>query len=278
MIKIGLAQINVTLADRKANEQRVADWMAHWVGPRGAADYTTVVVLPELWNQGFDVAHGVAGADRDAEQAVDFLSGLAQRYGVWFAGGSVLASSNGRLVNRALAMDPRGKLVASYDKAHLTQQLDENKLFQHGERMGTFDLDGVPSAQIVCYDLFFPEWVRLHALAGTQVLFVAAAWPLAAVSRWQGLLRGRAAENSIFVAGCNQTGFAGHTLMGGASAVVDPRGVVACSAGYDLIEGPFAVVDLSLVQQCRDRPKMYEDRRPDLYRRWEKMVDQGEKG
>ena len=129
MLRIGLAQMDIKLGDREANFAAVEEWMKKYWTP---SETETAVVLPEMFDVGYVIDEAEKYADRGAERAVEFLSGLARRYNVWFAGGSVLARDGGAAVNRALVVNPRGEYVAHYDKVHLVPMMDEDKYLRGG--------------------------------------------------------------------------------------------------------------------------------------------------
>ena len=129
MLRIGLAQMDIKLGDREANFAAVEEWMKKYWTP---SETETAVVLPEMFDVGYVIDEAEKYADRGAERAVEFLSGLARRYDVWFAGGSALAWADGAAVNRALVVNPRGEYVAHYDKVHLVPMMDEDKYLRGG--------------------------------------------------------------------------------------------------------------------------------------------------
>jgi predicted amidohydrolase len=69
-----------------------------------------------------------------------------------------------------------GRLRASYRKAHLWGR--EAELFTAGDEPPPVVATAVGRvALMICYDLEFPEWVRLAAQAGAEVVAVPANWP-----------------------------------------------------------------------------------------------------
>jgi omega-amidase len=110
-----------------------------------------------------------------------------------------------------------------YDKIHLFRPCRDHRFFAPGRSVGTFLFTRprlrVRLGVIICYDLRFPELTRMMAAAGMQILLVPARWPSARDDAWSALLKARAIENQIFVAGCNALG-----NEGGASYVFGPEG------------------------------------------------------
>jgi predicted amidohydrolase len=79
------------------------------------------------------------------------------------------------LLNGAAMVDGSG-VVARYAKAHLWDR--EQEIFVAGDAPPTvLDTPYGRLGLMVCYDLEFPEWVRLAAEAGTEILAVPVNWP-----------------------------------------------------------------------------------------------------
>ena len=84
-------------------------------------------------------------------------------------------------------------------------------------------------AVMICYDLEFPEWVRLPALAGAQLLCAPVNWPLA--PRPQGerpaemvKAQANAAVNRLFIAVCDRCETERGVAWIGGSVIVDADG------------------------------------------------------
>ena len=262
MLRIGLAQIDIKLGDREANFAAVAGWMKKYWTP---SETETAVVLPEMFDVGYVIDEADKYADDGAARAVEFLSGLAREYGVWFAGGSVLTLAGEVAVNRALVINPRGEYVAHYDKVHLVPMMREDESLRGGSEFCMFEIGGVKCALAICYDLRFCEWFRMGALAGAELFFISAEWPRPRIEHWRTLLRARAIENMIYIAACNRVGDTPSDSFPGYSAVIDPWGAPLCEAG----EAPFAAfieVEPKQAEKIRRHIKTLEMRRPELYK------------
>lgn len=262
MLRIGLAQIEVKLRDRAENFKTVERWMERYHTP---SDTETIVVLPEIFDVGYVIGEAGRYADREAAQAAEFLGGLARRYNVWFAGGSVLAMTEEGAVNRALLINPQGEYLAHYDKVHLVPMMDEEKYLRAGSAPGLFEIGGVKINNVICYDLRFCEWLRMGALAGAQLCLVSAEWPVSRIEHWSTLLRARAIENMMFVAACNMVGATEADDFGGRSAVVNPWGRTLYEGGEGE-EGAFICIEPRESDEIRGYIKAFDMRRPELYR------------
>ena len=261
MLRVGLAQINIEIGNREANFQRVEEWMCEHYSP---AQEKTAIVLPEIWDVGYDLENAATLADPEGNLAAKFLGSLARKYGVWFVGGSVMAGTPEGPVNRAQVINPEGALVGYYDKAHLIPLMDEPKFLRAGNAKCSFDWEGTEAGCVICYDIRFCEWLRRYAVEGAEVLFVSAEWPKIRIDHWKAILRVRAIENMMYVVACNRVGESKGTLFGGASMVVDPWGEVLYE-GAEGEEGRFLSFDPAKVAEIREHLQVFNMRRPELY-------------
>jgi predicted amidohydrolase len=262
MLTVGLAQIDVRIADRSCNQSRVRAWMARYCKKEHRG---SVVVLPEIWDVGYALREKEQLADEEGNMAAAFLGSLAKESGVYFAGGSVLAGTKEGAVNRAQVINPDGVLVAGYDKAHLVPMMEEPLYLKGGNKRCVFDLAGVKAGCVICYDLRFCEFIRRYALDGIKVLFISAQWPESRITHWITLLKARAIENMMYVVACNRVGTSGDTLFGGNSMVVDPWGEILYQASANLEEGAFVSFDPETAATVRESLKVFDMRRPELY-------------
>lgn len=261
MIRVGLAQIDIRIGDRAKNFETVEAWMAKFCT---SSELETVVVLPEIFDVGYAIEEAEKYADKDAEQAVEFLGNLAKKYNVWFAGGSILCKTEEGIVNRSLVINPKGEYVNNYDKVHLIPLMDENLYLKAGERECIFEIQDLKGSCLICYDIRFCEWMRLIAVHGAQVFFISAEWPTIRIDHWIALLKARAIENMMYVVACNRIGNSKNTEFGGHSLVIDPWGNVLYE-GSEGPEGAFVEIDPDKVSEIREHLKVFEVRRPELY-------------
>ena len=228
-------------------------------------DRPDTLLLPELWRLGFYPKPIRDYADPDGSDARATLSRLAQRYQVNIVGGSVANAIGPQVFNSCYVFDRLGRLITTYHKTHLFSPSGEDQDFTAGDKLVTFQLDGVTCGVLICYDIRFPELARRLTLDGIEILFLPAAWPLARLIHWQTLIRARAIENQIFVAACNEAGsLPGGEPLAGHSALIDPWGEILAEAdeGEAIL---FANLRPVIRQQIRQSMDIQKDRRPDLY-------------
>ncbi|MGW3490569.1 carbon-nitrogen hydrolase family protein [Streptomyces sp. NPDC001054] len=275
-LRLALAQSSGTPGDVRANLDALDALAA-----RAASSGAHLLVAPELFLSGYAPEHrspqaGVAGsrsepdapplaalALEEAEAAAE-LGALARRHGL-----AVLAGyperAGSATYNSALLVGPEGAPLAAYRKTHLYGPY-ERAVFTAGDRaVVQAELRGIRLGVLICYDVEFPENVRAHADAGTEVLLVPTALlaPYDFVAR--SLVPVRAFESQLHIAYVNRTGPEGGFDFVGLSCLAAPDGTASARAGA----GPellLAEADPALLAASRAANPYLADRRTDLYR------------
>jgi predicted amidohydrolase len=129
-------------------------------------------------------------------------------------------------------------------------------------------------AVMVCYDLEFPEWVRIPALAGAQLLCVPTNWPSfprPAGERPMEVVRAQAAAsvNRMYVAACDRAGPERGVDWVGASVIFDPDGW-PLAGPLDDQEGTIMAacqLETATDKKISEHNDVLGDRRPGLYHR-----------
>ncbi|WP_198470574.1 carbon-nitrogen family hydrolase [Acetomicrobium sp. S15 = DSM 107314] len=260
-MKVGIVQLDVKLGKPAENFKKVAQMLE---GESAKGVLPQALVLPELWSTGYALERADELASPEGIESAHFLGELAKRYGMWFVGGSVLAKTTGGFANRAQVINPKGELVAIYDKIHLIRLMEEDKYFIRGKKRCLFDLDNIKAACVICYDIRFPELARRLALEGAKILFVSSEWPKERIEHWRILLLARAIENQMYVVACNRCGSSAGTTFGGHSMIIDPWGSILYEAGEEEAFGT-AEIDIAKVDEVRRFLPVFEDRLPEAY-------------
>jgi len=257
-LNLSLGQMNVQLGEPEANLARVSAWTAE-AARRGSA----LVLFPELWSTGYDLENWQRHASPPGQGMFPRLAGLAREHHIAL-GGSVLEVRDGKAYNAFALFDAEGALSATYRKTHLFRLMDEEKWLAPGEGLEMVEAEWGLTGLGVCYDLRFPELFRHYALRGARLVLLPAEWPARRAYHWQTLLRARAIENQMFLAGCNRVGESKGEVFGGGSAVIDPWGEAVVEGGSSeaLLT---AEIDLDMVDAVRQRIPVFNDRRPEIY-------------
>ena len=260
-MKVSILQMEVKIGDIEANMRAVEEGVAVVVREQ-APD---VVVLPELWNTGYVPKVAAELAKGQRERLCPWMAELAMRHNITLVGGSIANELHGRVYNTSFVFDAEGVILAEYNKVHLFSPANEHHLFDGGDLLPTFYIGGRRAAVITCYDIRFPEFTRMAALKGIEVLFVVAAWPYPRQDHWDILLKARAIENQIFIVAANTVGTAGKVTMCGRSVVLDPWGLPLAMAGDEetvlTAELPFMLRD-----SAKGKINVMADRKPHVYR------------
>lgn len=164
---------------------------------------------------------------------VDALLRLTYRVGIKVVAGMFEAiPGDDRVYNTAVVVDPRDGVVAAHRKQFLYDAFGEKESDRF--RPGTDDppivaVEGFKVGLATCYEIRFPSYIQQIADRGADVLLLPAAWVAGPLKEdhWQVMLRARAMENTIYVAGAGMTG----VKYCGRSMIVDPLGVVEVGLG-----------------------------------------------
>ena len=271
--QIAVAQLAITVAEPDANRQAAAEAVAE-----AAAAGARLVVLPELSDSGyvFDAEDPAAEARGLAAPVADSATlrqwqALAGLHRLVIVGGFCELGADGRLYNSAALVDASGTR-AVYRKAHLW---DNEKIpFTPGDAAPpVVETEFGRVAVMVCYDLEFPEWTRLVALDGADLIAAPVNWP---GYRWPAGERpaevikaqAAAAANGVFVAVADRCRDERGVSWISGSLIAGPDGYPL--AGPVLADRPAVLTAACDLPRARDKSvsghnDLLADRRPELY-------------
>ncbi|MFJ1563420.1 carbon-nitrogen hydrolase family protein [Streptomyces erythrochromogenes] len=259
-LRTALLQSSGVLGD-VAENLKALDEAAERAAQAGAG----LLVAPEMFLTGYaldlDAVPGLAEAhDGDSARAIGEIArrhGLAVLYGYPERDGDTV-------YNAAQLIGPDGASLANYRKTHLFGCFEQDAFTPGDTPVVQADLGGIRIGIMICYDVEFPENVRAHALAGTDLLLV----PTAQMHPFQfvaeHLVPVRAFENQMYVAYVNRTGPEGEFEFVGLSCLASPDGTTRTRAGRGE-EMVFGEVDPELLSVSRENNPYLRDRRPGLY-------------
>jgi 5-aminopentanamidase len=269
---IACCQLAPVLGDLAANRELSVTAVSEAV-----RHHASVVVLPELISSGYvfeSQAEAAGCAERADGVTIGLWARLAADHGIVIVGGFCEAD-NDDVYNSAALVDRSG-LRSVYRKAHLWD--NERRWFSVGcAEPPVVDTEFGRISMMICYDLEFPEWVRLPALDGAQLLCAPTNWPdsprptgerPAEVVRVQA----DAAVNRMFIAACDRAGEERGVSWVGGSVIVDADGwplAAAFRASGAVSETIYAECDLrdALNKTIGASNNVQTDRRPQLYQR-----------
>jgi len=262
-----VVQINAG-SDKSANLEQATSLVDE--GLKGTSP--DIIALPENWMYlGGDLAGFKANAEtlppqgsgETGGQGYEWLRSLAHRHRSYVHGGSLIERDGDRLFNTSLVFDREGHEVARYRKIHLFDVVTpggvryaESEIVGHGEKVVTFKLDDAVAGCAICYDVRFPELFRALRDAGSEVIFLPAAFTLqTGKDHWDPLLRARAIETQCWLVaaatwGDHRDAQGGIRKTFGNSLVCDPWGQVVARAS-DGTGSVRARIDRSLTARVR---------------------------
>ena len=208
---------------------------------------------------------------------LEMFSELAVRYNVNIVGGSHFTRESGRLQNTSYLFQRNGE-IGRQSKLHITRNESYWWGVQPGDDVHVFDTDRGKVAILVCYDIEFPEIVRIAVERGARIIFV----PFCTDER-QGYLRvrycaqARCIENQIFVAIAGTVGnlpqVVNMDVQYAQSAIFTPsdfpfsRDAIAAEGTPNVEMVVLHDVDIERLERCRREGTVlnWRDRRRDLY-------------
>ncbi|GGJ00023.1 carbon-nitrogen hydrolase family protein [Streptomyces brasiliensis] len=231
---------------------------------RAAAAGAALLTTPEMFLTGYAIGDGI---DRLAEpvdgDSADAVAETAARHGLAIAYGYPERAGE-TVYNAAQLISADGSRLANYRKTHLFGCFERDHFTPGEQPVVQAELNGLTVGLMICYDVEFPENVRAHALAGTDLLLV----PTAQMHPFQfvaeSLVPVRAWENQMYVAYVNRVGAEGEFDFVGLSVLAGPDGIARTRAGRaeDLV---LADVDPAFLAASREANPYLKDRRPGLY-------------
>lgn len=214
------------------------------------------------------------------DKYVELFKNFASETGLHIIGGTHVLERHGKLFNVAHLFYPDGR-VKKQAKLHITPTEVEEWNMSAGDGLQVFDTDKGRIAMLTCYDIEFPEIVRMAKAKGADVIFCPSCTDdRHGFHRVRYTSHARAIENQIYVV---LTGTVGSLptvdfMRGnfGQAVVITPNDVPFPPQGI-MVQGEInddmivtADLDLDLLYEVREKGSVttWRDRRIDLYTDW----------
>lgn len=272
MIKIGLCQMMVSKSSKKDNLKKAQD-MIYEAAHRGAE----IIALPEMFNCYYNLKYfrEYAESSYDYGETLDMLSSTAKELGIYLIGGSIPeVDKEGNLYNTSFIFDEDGKLIEKYRKIHLFDvnikdkiAFKESDILTPGNKVMVIDTKWGKIGVAICYDIRFPELMRIMALKGAKIIFVPAVFNITTGSdHWETLFRSRAMDNQLYMVGIAPARDTNCSYVAyGNSLVVDPWGKIINI--LDEKEGILiSELNLDYIEKIRDSLPILKNIRKDVYK------------
>ena len=214
------------------------------------------------------------------EQYLDLFTNLAIETKTHIIGGTHVILKNDKLYNVAHLFYPDGT-VATQAKLHITPTEVHEWHMAAGEGLQLFDTEKGRIAILTCYDIEFPEIVRMAKALGADVVFCPSCTDdRHGFHRVRYTSHARAIENQVYVVTASTVGslptidfmrmnFGQSALIAPNDVPFPPRGIVVeGELNHDMIVT--GDLDLALLYQVREKGSVttWRDRRTDLYTDW----------
>lgn len=266
-MKTALGQIQLFWEDKKENLKLVESYMELL-----AEKQTDLFLLPEMSLTGFSM-HTERTKERSKE-TVGRIQELSEKYQM--AVGIGWVKEEGAFCgNHYSVVTPKGEIL-DFEKLHPFRFGGEAEYFQGGDSLPVCYFGGFCIGVMICYDLRFPEPFQILSRKA-DLIVVPANWPAARSGHWKCLLKARAIENMVYIAGVNCVGEMGELFYSGDSRICAPDGTKLKKEIICLPERyPREQVQIYELQNdvCRYRTcfPVKEDRREKLYQKLQKEL------
>jgi NAD+ synthase (glutamine-hydrolysing) len=249
IIRLALAQVNLTVGDIKGNARKVLRWMDK-AGRQGA----DLVAFPELTLAGYP-AEDLLLKKRfleDCRSALDRLAGKI-RSPVAVIGFPSLRDTT----HNSVAIIHGGRIACVCDKIELPNYgvFDERRYFSPGGRTCVAALNGVRIGISICEDIWLERVTAAQVGRGRARIILnvsCSPYHVGKGGQREALMKARAAASNAYVAYLNLVGGQDELVFDGHSVVVDPTGRVLARGKQFDEDLVVADLDVSLLGR---RPK-----------------------
>lgn len=263
-IKLALAQISSKRENKNENLQKIEKLTF-----KAKEQATDLIIFPELSLTGYVVRDQIYElAETIPGPTVEKVEALAKKTGMHIIFGmpELSEKTQATVFNAAVLVGPQG-LIGKYRKMYPPTHsvFEEKRYFRLGYQPAAFQTDLGNIGLCICYDVFFPEVLRLTRLKGAQLIVCISASPAVRRSYFEILTAARALENTAFLAYVNLAGVEDGLQFWGGSRLVSPTGEVLAKAKYDVEDFITCEVDYSDVRTAETFIPTLKDLRPELF-------------
>jgi len=204
-MQIALVSLNQIWEDKKANFELCESYILE-----ASKNQVDLIIFPEMTLTGFSNNISFTAEDFDESETIKSFLALAKRFNMGIIFG-VVARGKDKALNKSIFVNKDGGIIGDYSKIHPFSFAGEDKFFNAGNNLETMIFGDFKIGLTICYDLRFPELYSGLATKCDLIVNIAN-WPSKRVEHWNTLLKARAIENQIFIAGVNRIGTDGNNL------------------------------------------------------------------
>jgi predicted amidohydrolase len=263
-IKVALAQMSCKVGDKAHNIRTMATYIIE--AKKQKAD---IILFPELSVTGYvtkdrtyELAETIPGPSTEKieklarENHIHVIHGMIEKS----------AKASGVVHNTAVLTSPKG-VIGHYRKMYLPTHsiFEEKRYFRQGYETPVFDTSIGRVGIIICYDIFFPEIVRLLRLKGAEMIACISASPSVRRNYFEMLTTARALENTAYVVYVNLVGIEDGLQFWGGSRIIAPNGRIIAQAKYDEEDLTLGTIDYTDILRTETFVPALRDLRPELF-------------
>lgn len=268
-LTVGLCQMRVT--DNKEQNLKKAKEMINKACEKGAE----FIVLPEMFNCPYNNKYFRKFAETFPNgETLKMLSTIAKDKNIYLVGGSIPEKDHeGKIYNTSFVFNNLGELIGKHRKIHLFDidveggvKFKESDVLSPGNNITVFDTHFGKMGVAICYDIRFPELIRLMTLKGAEIIIIPAAFNMTTgPAHWELTMRARALDNQVYLLANSPARDETFSYVAYAnSLIVDPWGKIL--GKLDEKEGILiGEIDILKVSKIREQLPLLKHRRTDLY-------------
>lgn len=216
MMRIALIESNIKWENKKANLDALVDAITF------VSDMELdLVLLPEMSFTGFSM--NVRRTKESDYCTVNKIKEISKKYDIAIGFGWV--KDNGDKCENHYSIVKDSDILIDYVKIHPFSYSGENIVFNGGEKLYLCKFKDFSVGIQICYDLRFPETFQILSKEASLIV-VPANWPQKRREHWNTLLKARAIENQVYMAGINCVGNIGEQVYSGDSVILSPNGEI----------------------------------------------------
>lgn len=241
---------------------------------KSAKNNADMVVLPEMFNCPYDINKFREYAETKYNSiTLKAVSNAAKEYGVYVVAGSIPELNNEKIYNSSFTFDNKGKIIGIYRKIHLFDidipdkiMFKESDVLTAGNKITVIETNFCKIGIGICYDIRFPELIRLMTLKGAELIIIPGAFNMTTgPAHWKTLICSRAIDNQVYIAAASSARNKSLTYVSyGNSMIVGPWGNILARANSKE-EIIYSKIDSSHVNEIRDELPLLKNIRNDIY-------------
>ena len=232
-------------------------------------DGAELLVVPEAFLSGYAI--GAAATRRLAEPVDgDFaaaVASIARKNSIAVVYGFPERGADGRIFNAASVVSEAGEHLAVHRKLHLFQSADRDQYAEGDDRPPVVRWNGWNVGLAICYDVEFPETVRMLAEDGADLVCTPTANMVGFEQVSRLIVPTRAYESQLYIAYANYCGTDKTFSYAGTSVIASPTGELCAVATAEREEVITADLDQATLTDARRSVTYLADRRLDIYGR-----------